>query len=270
MSDTSTRFAVVTSRRRGYASRFVEYVIDHPSARRQLAAVILARGPAGRRAGTSELRRVLRKLRRIGIGGAAFGYWMRRWYKADLAARLGAADIADVCRDRGVPVIEIASFSDADALRRLRDLDLDVAVSMGNGYIPQSFFSIPRRGMLNIHHELLPAYRGAQTALWQIHNGSRVSGFTIHVIDDRIDHGDIVAREEVPLELRPSLRETVVDSTATIQLRSVEALARVLEDLPRALAAAEPNQGGQLYTTPSSGAMLRIFRQHRRLLAGQA
>jgi folate-dependent phosphoribosylglycinamide formyltransferase PurN len=38
--------------------------------------------------------------------------------------------------------------------------------------------------MINIHHELLPEFLGAQSVLWQLHEGSTKTGFTIHRIDD--------------------------------------------------------------------------------------
>jgi methionyl-tRNA formyltransferase len=261
------RVAVVVSVRSGYAARFVERATRDGTPGAELVAVVFQHGtahpPAARR---RMLWRKVRKAARIGLIGTLNGVLMRRWYRHDLAERLGARDIFDVCREAGVPLLEISRFGDPAAQRAVRDLDLDVGLSMGNGYIPRSFFTIPRMGMLNIHHEVLPEYKGAQTAVWQIHNGSRSSGFTIHEINDRIDDGPILYREVVPLCLRATLRETVVETSAHVQERSIDAARDVLADLATYRDRAIPNVGGTGYTTPNTMAVIRIHRNFRRLL----
>ena len=262
------RYAIVTMHRRGYASRFVESVAavrDGPV----LAAVIFCEGsPVDAQARRRQRRRRIRKAVSIGMLGTLNGLRMRRWFGPMLAGRLGNRDIETVCAAVGVPFIRIPSFRDSGAQETVASLALDVAVSMGNGYIPRSFFRVPRLGMLNVHHELLPEYRGAQSVLWQLHDGSRVSGFSIHEMTERIDGGRILYREAVPITFRPTLRDTVIDTTATIQLRSIDALPRMLRDVERRLAVATPPADGTSYTTPGSRALVRIYRQYRRLRRG--
>jgi methionyl-tRNA formyltransferase len=260
------RYAVVTSNRVGYAARFIELAANHPDLSAQLVAVVYCRGlPPSGAARRRLLFRKLRKALAIGVLGTLNGFRMRRWYGREVAAITGLGDVVAVCESAGVRLLEIPHFGDLRGQAQLRALDLDVAVSMGNDYIPSSFFRIPRFGMINVHHELLPEYRGAQTAIWQIYNGSRVSGFTIHEIDKRMDGGRILYREELPLEIRRTLRETVVETTARIQLRSIHALLTFLPNFPAALARAEQNVGGGTYTTPGSWALVRILRNLRRL-----
>lgn len=266
MTSPPMRYAVVTSHHRGYASRFVGQASQRGTHRADLAAVILCLNrPTDPHRRKRQRLRQLRKALRIGVIGTLNGVRMRQWYGRQLAERLDNPDIADVCREHGIPLLEIPTFRDADAQARLRELDLDVAVSMGNGYIPRSFFTIPRLGMLNVHHELLPEYRGAQSVLWQIHDGSRVTGYSIHEMTERIDAGRVLYRETVPIAFRDSLRETVVESSARVQLRSIEGLARTLDDLEGLRATARPSEGGRSFTTPDTRALLRIYRQFRRL-----
>ena len=49
-----------------------------------------------------------------------------------------------------------------------------------------------RCGGFNVHRSLLPAYGGLDPINWAIVNGETESGVTIHVLDDRIDLGDII------------------------------------------------------------------------------
>jgi methionyl-tRNA formyltransferase len=181
-----------------------------------------------------------------------------------LVERLRCPPLVEACARAGVPLIRLSSFRDETALRQMRDLELDVAVSLGNGIIPLEFFTIPRRGMLNIHHELLPEYRGAQTALWQLHDGSDSSGYSIHEITERLDAGRILLRERVPIQWRRTLRETVVETTADVQSRSIDGLLRLLDDYAAHEGHAVMNDGKKVYTTPGTRALFRIYRNFAR------
>jgi len=46
--------------------------------------------------------------------------------------------------------------------------------------------------LFNLHFSLLPKYRGCHTNFYQIFNGEKKSGVTLHKIDEGIDTGDIV------------------------------------------------------------------------------
>lgn len=258
----TTRYVVVTSHERGLASLFVSMLGGVAPRTIAPPTVLLCRGakPAG--ALSSSLVRRLRKIRRIGPLGAVNGLRMRRWYGSAVSDELGLEDIRQACEKAGVHLVEISGFSHPDSQRTLADLDAHFAISLGNGLIPEAFFRLPRYGMINLHHELLPEYRGAQTALWQIHNGSRLTGFSIHEIDRRVDGGRILVREVMPILFQRWLRETIVQTACAVQRRSVERLFDVVADFERYRSAATTTDGGTLYTTPGAKAMLRIYRNH--------
>tara|TARA_Y100000996_G_scaffold372067_1_gene320790 strand:+ start:582 stop:1340 length:759 start_codon:yes stop_codon:yes gene_type:complete len=48
------------------------------------------------------------------------------------------------------------------------------------------------KNLFNIHFSVLPKYRGCHTNYFQILNGERVSGVTLHIIDKGIDTGSII------------------------------------------------------------------------------
>jgi phosphoribosylglycinamide formyltransferase-1 len=53
--------------------------------------------------------------------------------------------------------------------------------------------------MLNIHPSLLPAFPGRRAVADALSWGARVSGVTIHLVDEQVDHGPIVLQEAVPV-----------------------------------------------------------------------
>src|ERR671926_119178 len=53
--------------------------------------------------------------------------------------------------------------------------------------------------MLNIHPSLLPAFPGAHAVRDALAWGARITGVTVHLVDDKVDHGPIVAQEAVAI-----------------------------------------------------------------------
>lgn len=75
------------------------------------------------------------------------------------------------------------------------------------------------RGALNMHGSLLPRYRGRAPVNWVLVNGETQTGVTLHYMDGKPDHGDIVAQRAVPI---------ADDDTALTLLRKLTAAAAEL------------------------------------------
>jgi phosphoribosylglycinamide formyltransferase-1 len=56
----------------------------------------------------------------------------------------------------------------------------------------------PRR-ILNIHPSLLPAFPGLEAQQQAFAYGVKVSGCTVHVVDEELDHGPIIVQKTVPV-----------------------------------------------------------------------
>lgn len=74
--------------------------------------------------------------------------------------------------------------------------DVFIVVSYGK-IIPQEILDIPARGVLNVHPSLLPLHRGPSPIETAILNDELKTGVTIMLIDEKVDHGPIVAQEVV-------------------------------------------------------------------------
>lgn len=53
--------------------------------------------------------------------------------------------------------------------------------------------------MLNVHPSLLPAFPGAHAVSDALAWGAKVTGVTVHFVDEEVDHGPIVLQEAVPV-----------------------------------------------------------------------
>jgi phosphoribosylglycinamide formyltransferase-1 len=61
--------------------------------------------------------------------------------------------------------------------------------------------AFPRRSpTLNVHPSLLPAFAGAHAVEEALAWGVKVTGATVHFVDELVDHGPVVAQEAVPVE----------------------------------------------------------------------
>jgi len=58
--------------------------------------------------------------------------------------------------------------------------------------------AFPRR-ILNIHPSLLPKFPGLEGWKQALAAGETMTGCTVHYVDEKIDHGDIIAQREVPI-----------------------------------------------------------------------
>lgn len=63
--------------------------------------------------------------------------------------------------------------------------------------LSESFIAEYPRRILNIHPSLLPAFPGLEAQRQAFDHGVRVSGCTVHLVDEELDHGPIVAQRAV-------------------------------------------------------------------------
>lgn len=76
------------------------------------------------------------------------------------------------------------------------DFDLIVTASYGK-IIPGKILDIPKFGALNVHPSLLPKYRGPSPIQNAILHGDKETGVTIMLMDEKMDHGPIIAQEKI-------------------------------------------------------------------------
>lgn len=123
-------------------------------------------------------------------------------------------------RAADVPVVveELGDHSDratweATLVERLRVHQPDAIVLAGFMKIVSGEFLAhwPHR-VLNTHPSLLPAFPGAHAVREALAYGVKVTGSTVHFVDEQVDHGPIIAQEAVPVhsdDTEDSLHERI-------------------------------------------------------------
>jgi methionyl-tRNA formyltransferase len=229
----------------------------------EIAMVVVSEGQVSNR--KKQYLKRLRKILKIGIRGAMNGVRMRKWYTEDVNKYCKIENAEEYCRSNNIPFKRVPSTNSNETVELFRQAGADVGLSLGNGYISGKVFKIPKWGMLNTHHEVLPQYQNAQSIIWQLYNGSSETGYTIHKIDKHIDTGEILLQEKLPIVFRDTLEDTVAFNYARLFDASAEGLVRVLRDFEHYFSAAKPQGKGTSYTTPSYMQFLKIKKQIEKL-----
>ena len=103
--------------------------------------------------------------------------------------------------------------------------DFFVVVSYGK-IIPQEILDLPKLGTINIHPSLLPLYRGPSPIVSTILNGDKITGVTIIKIDEKMDHGPILAQAKISL----SGNESIQDLEKSLAELGSELLIKIIPD----------------------------------------
>ena len=250
------RLVILTSSRFGVASLCLQTLLESEIC--TVARVIVSRTLPPNRG--RYLRSKARKMLKIGLFGALNGLRMRAWYDGP-----PTEDVAELCKRSGVAFFETDHTNGPETVRLMREAEADLGLSLGNGYIAERVFSLPKFGMINVHGERLPQYQNAQSVIWPIYNMETMTGLTVHQIDRSIDTGDILHREEFPIAFRPRLEDTVRTTTETTRRSTPAAVRHVCENYERLRAEAVPQGRGRKYTTPTIGQFLRMTTNNRKL-----
>ncbi|HLI05038.1 MAG TPA: formyltransferase family protein [Ktedonobacteraceae bacterium] len=82
----------------------------------------------------------------------------------------------------------------------LRPLEPDVVFTAGFPWkLPPALLELPRLGSINAHPALLPKYRGPEPVFWQLMNGEKQTGLTIHRMDAEFDTGPILVQRAIDI-----------------------------------------------------------------------
>jgi phosphoribosylglycinamide formyltransferase 1 len=150
-------------------------------------------------------------------------------------------------RREGIPGFHLSSAThpdpaelDAAILRVLEERGVDLVVLAGYMKLlgPKSLERYRGR-ILNIHPALLPKFGGKGLYGIKVHEavlaaGETVTGVTIHLVDERYDHGPTVAQREVPVmdgDTPESLAARVLEQEHRLFPETLEKIARGEIDL---------------------------------------
>jgi methionyl-tRNA formyltransferase len=130
--------------------------------------------------------------------------------------KLAPPPVTQWAQKRGINLLQPEKF-DAEAAAALRAAAADVFIVIYYGKIlPRAILDIPKRGTLNIHFSLLPRWRGTSPVRAAIANDDRDVGTSIILLDEKIDHGPVIAQKKIELPEWPP-RASDLEERATLE-----------------------------------------------------
>ncbi|HZR84340.1 MAG TPA: formyltransferase [Candidatus Binatia bacterium] len=130
------------------------------------------------------------------------------------------ASVAERARSAGVPVIAPEDPNAPEAVAEIAAVRPELLFSFYyRQMLRPAVLGLASAGALNLHGSLLPRYRGRAPVNWVLVNGESETGVTLHYMDEKPDHGDIVAQRRVAIAR---------DDTALTLTRKLAAEARAV------------------------------------------
>lgn len=195
-----------------------------------------------------------------------------RYVTTRLLARLPAAlrlnrtiTIPHAAARYDIPVLHVTDLNDPDFVAHVRNTGIDVLVSVAAPQIIKApLIEAPQVACINIHNAKLPMYRGMLPNFWQLYDGLRTVGTTVHKINAGIDDGPILAQRETELLPNESL-DSVIRRTKRLGAHLV---LEVLGQLRDGTAVEAPNDRhqGTYYSFPTKADVAEFRRRGGRLL----
>jgi methionyl-tRNA formyltransferase len=159
-------------------------------------------------------RRVLfrNRIRKLGLANAVSQVLFIRTIRS-LLNRRDEPRISEICNranmERTRPVTpsisNIISVNSDECREQLKKLKPRIIVINGTRIIGKKTLEATGAVFINTHHGITPHYRGANGAYWALFNNDRDNcGVTVHLVDEGIDTGNIIAQANITPEATDS------------------------------------------------------------------
>ena len=143
-------------------------------------------------------------------------------------------------RELGLPTRQPKAVRSGPFVEWMKNADADVAVVIAYGRILISdLLQAPKYGCINVHASLLPKYRGAAPIHWAIIDGESLTGVCTMQMDEGMDTGDVLLRQEVAI----LENETTAELWDRLANEGAELLVKTLEQYHKITPTPQPEEG---------------------------
>lgn len=127
----------------------------------------------------------------------------------------------------GIPVLQPISLKDPEFIEALKAWKPDLFAVVAFRMLPKVVWEIPKLGTFNLHAALLPQYRGAAPINWAVINGDMMTGVTTFMIDEGMDTGKIMFREQCRIsetDTAGDIHDKLMEIGSNVVVQTVEAI----------------------------------------------
>lgn len=142
--------------------------------------------------------------------------------------KLSSSPVKEIAKKHHIHCLQPSTLHSEKLLFQFKKLEPDLAVVAAYGlFLPKGFIEIPKQRIINIHPSLLPRYRGAAPIQWSLINGDTQTGVSIIYLTPKMDSGDILLQESLPIRKEDhleSLQKKLADLSAKLLIQCIDSL----------------------------------------------
>ena len=126
----------------------------------------------------------------------------------------------------GIPHVRIPHKNEDEMIKLFEVYEVDLIILAGYMRVLKkpSAFPCP---IINVHPSLLPKYKGLNAVEQAMESGDKITGCTVHYVNEELDGGEIIKQAEVPI----FEDDTVEELTKRIQQEEYRILPEVIDSL---------------------------------------
>ena len=121
----------------------------------------------------------------------------------------------NLAKSMGVPSVQVkkAHYSQRESfeeaiLKECKKYKVDKVFLLGFNYLLQHSFLQAYKGVIvNVHPSLLPAFKGKRAIQQAMEYGVKITGLTTHLIDDKLDEGEIICQKAIEIDSSMTFEE---------------------------------------------------------------
>ncbi len=111
---------------------------------------------------------------------------------------LTPSPVKEIALKYGLKILQPEKIFSVESEIKKINPDLFIIAAYGE-IIPENILDLSRLEPLNLHPSLLPKYRGPSPIQTAILKGEKITGTTLMIVDKEMDHGPIIAQEEIEI-----------------------------------------------------------------------
>ena len=223
----SLRILIITEEDEFYLPLSIQYILNNCPY--EIIEVVCARNPLL----PSKLRAARKFYTAFGLGPIlSHGLRLVKAKVLDTFAWLNFTNryysVRRLCEAHNLPYLYSENINAPDFIQHCRELNIDLFASVSPTKVfKEKLINLPKHGCINIHTAKLPKYRGLYPAYWAMACGEGSMGVSIHYIEEGVDTGKIILREELEIP-----RNTTLDHMLKVtKLKGAELLVKAIRQI---------------------------------------
>jgi methionyl-tRNA formyltransferase len=160
----------------------------------------------------------------------------------------------------GAAVHRVRSLNTRESRALLSGLSPDLLISLACPEIlRRRTLAIPSRAALNVHSALLPRNRGMLPTFWSLMESPPRPGVTVHLMNERLDDGEILLQRAIPVERGRTTLEALLAESKRV---AADLLVEAIDAYDKGAPATFPNPASEAtVNTFPTGRDVREFRR---------